>query len=82
MPRTKLSARSDAEKDLVRLIRAQSYAVFGSVNSAAPRCGMTRQTFAKRMGRVEKLTLGELRTIREQTRISKEELLPILERFL
>ena len=49
MPRTKLSAKTDAAKDMAIRIRAQAYAIHGGLDGAARAAGMSRSTIYARI---------------------------------
>ena len=46
MPRTKLSAHMDAQRDFATLIKAQGYALYGCASNAAPHAGISQPILA------------------------------------
>lgn len=82
MPRTKLSAHTDAQKDLANRIKAESYALYGSYSRAAPHAGISQPTLTRRLKDVDSFSIKELRGLRTALRISKEDMMKKLEALL
>lgn len=74
MPRTKLSARTDAAKDMAIRIRSQAYAIHGGLDGAAKAAGMSRSTIYARIKDLPSCSGAEIAAIARATRIPKEEL--------
>ncbi len=74
MPRTKLSAKADAAKDMAIRIRAQAYAIHGGLDGAARAAGMSRSTIYARIKDLPSCSGKEIAAIARVTRIPKEEL--------
>lgn len=82
MPRTKLSAHTDAQKDFTTLIKAQGYALYGSYTQAAPHAGISQPTMSRRLKDVDSFSIKELRGLRTALKIPKEEMVKRLEALL
>lgn len=82
MPRTKLSAHMDAQKDFTTLIKAQGYALYGSYTRAAPHAGISQPTMSWQLKDVDSFSIRELRGLRTALKIPKEDLLKKLEAML
>lgn len=82
MPRTKLSAHLDAQKDFTALIKAQGYALYGSYTQAAPHTGISQPTLSRRLKDVDSISIRELRGLRTALKIPKEDFLKKLEALL
>lgn len=78
MPRTKLSAHTDAQKDFATLIKAQGYALYGCVSNAAPHAGISQPTMARRLKDVDSFSIKELRGLRKALKIPKETMIEAL----
>lgn len=74
MPRTKLSVKSDAARDMAQRIRAQAYAIHGGLPGAAQAAGMGRSTIYERLKDLPRCSGAEIAAIARATRIPKEEL--------
>jgi hypothetical protein len=82
MPRTKLSAHTDAQKDFATLIKAQGYALYGCASNAAPHAGISQPTMSRRLKDVDSFSIKELRGLRTALKISKEDMLGALGNLL
>lgn len=82
MPRTKLSARTDAQRNFANRIKAEGYAQYGSYSKAAPHAGISQPTMSRRLKDVDSFSIRELRRLRTALRIPKEQLLKALEGML
>ena len=82
MPRTKLSAQSDAQRDMTRLIRHGCEDVKGGIKYAAPAFGMSNITLGRRIKEPGTLTLDELKTARRVLQLPKDELMDCISRII
>lgn len=82
MPRTKLSAQQDAQKDFTALIKAQGYALYGCASNAAQHAGISQPTMSRRLKDVDSFSIKELRSLRTALKIPKEDMLKKLEALL
>ena len=74
MPRTKLSAKSDAAKDMAQRIRAQAYAIHGGLPGAAKAAGISRSTIYGHLKDLPSCSGKEIAAIARVTRIPVDEL--------
>jgi transposase len=79
MPKTKLSAKQEAQKQLEKLIRMYIYANGTNIMDCAKRLGMSHMTLYSRMARPETFTLSELRLLQRVLGIPMIELADALE---
>lgn len=82
VPRIKLSARSDAQKDFATLIKKQGYALYGCASNAAPHAGISQPTMSRRLKDVDSFSIRELHGLRMALHIPKEDMLKSLEALL
>ncbi|NLU24123.1 MAG: hypothetical protein GXW99_05285 [Clostridiales bacterium] len=82
MPRTKLSAQSDAQRDMTRLLRHGCQDVKGSIKQSASAFGMSNITLGRRIKDPGTFTLAELKTARRVLQLSKDELVECISRML
>lgn len=82
MPRTKLSAQSDAKAALAQRIKAEAYAQCGGVSGLCPKISMTPPTLRRRLHNVSELTLVEIKTIRSALHISREEMAELIAKVI
>lgn len=78
MPRTKLSAESDKNKDLSKLIRKYKYAESLNDEEAGKRIGVTGRTWSRYMNAPENLSIKTLRKIQKKLNIPKDEMIPFI----
>lgn len=74
MPRTKLSAKADAAKDMTIRIRSQAYAIHGGLDGAARAAGIGRSTLYARLKDLPSCSGKEIAAIARVTRIPVDEL--------
>jgi hypothetical protein len=82
MPRTKLSAFSDAQKGFAAMIKEKGYALYGCASNAAPYAGFSQPTMSRRLKDVDSFNIRELRGLRTALKIPKEDMLKKLEALL
>lgn len=78
MPRTKLSAESDKNKDLSKLIRKYKYAEALTDENAGKLIGVTGRTWSRYMNDPENLSIKTLRKIQKKLNIPKDEMIPFI----
>ena len=74
MPRTILSAKTDAAKDMAVRIKAQAYALHGGLDGMARAAGMSRSPVYARIKDLPSWSGKELAAIAKAARIPKDEL--------
>lgn len=74
MPRTILSAKTDAAKDMAVRIKAQAYALHGGLDGMARAAGMSRSTIYARIKDLPSCSGKEIAAIAKAARIPKAEL--------
>lgn len=74
MPRTILSAKTDAAKDMAVRIKAQAYALHGGLDGMARAAGMSRSTIYARIKDLPSCSGKEIAAIARAARIPKAEL--------
>ncbi len=74
MPRTILSAKTDAAKDMAVRIKAQAYALHGGLDGMAQAAGMSRSTIYARIKDLPSCSGKEIAAIAKAARIPKDEL--------
>ena len=74
MPRTILSAKTDAAKDMAVRIKAQAYALHGGLDGMAAAAGMSRSTIYSRIRALPSCSGKEIAAIAKAARIPKDEL--------
>lgn len=74
MPRTKLSAKTDAAKDMAIRIKSQAYAIHGGLEGAGRAAGMSRSVIYARLKDLPSCSGREVAAIARVTRIPVDEL--------
>ena len=74
MPRTILSAKTDAAKDMAVRIKAQAYALHGGLDGMARAAGMSRSTIYARIKDLPSCSGKEIAALARVTRIPVDEL--------
>ena len=74
MPRTILSTKTDAARDMAVRIKAQAYALHGGLDGMARAAGMSRSTIYARIKDLPSCSGREIAAIAKAARIPKDEL--------
>ena len=74
MPRTILSTKTDAARDMAVRIKAQAYALHGGLDGMARAAGMSRSTIYARIKDLPSCSGKEIAAIAKAARIPKDEL--------
>lgn len=82
MPRTKLSAPADAQRDMTRLLRHGCTDAKGSIKQSAPAFGMSNITLGRRIKDPGTFTLDELKTARRVLQLSKDDMMDCIGRMI
>ena len=74
MPRTILSAKADAAKDMSIRIKSQAYAIHGGLGGAAKAAGMSRSVIYARLKDLPSCSGKEIAAIARATKIPVDDL--------
>lgn len=80
MPRTRLSTKTDAAKDMAIRIKSQAYAIHGGLDGAARAAGMSRSTIYARIKDLPSCSGKEIAALARVTRIPVDELFALWEK--